>query len=427
MPKKFLTGLNRLDFTPSQYTYEIQRRIGHGYYFDKEQCDISGNTWINLKVIDAVTGQYVYSDYFCIDVVFDATKAYILVYPNGVCIVKELKDRSLSEIIRDLITSAMRAFEVLGQIALVFDIRPMLDTFAKISKVQNLLPEKIGEILGNVITAYQTAAARIDKTIHVTLLLKLSKIGRVLSPEYNEYWKSQESMLAEYSYRIFGDNHTLSSYVHIAELTYSILIKNTNRTEEHKRYASLQHGAKVTNRVMKKVRTYERNSLAVYSDIMYYTFGEGNKYREKYELIIGAEFIEALNNIGNDLKEYKVKMNDLRKTDLALSNLRIGKITNSITDITDLYNNNYNNILKPTFKVIQGIYEKQQRAIAELERRELEKLAQEQRSFLLSTDPAQLTEEEQIIQANQFINTMNNAVAGIDERFKFKTFDIGDL
>jgi len=417
-------------YNSTQIRNYVRKALFQLDWTDNESCNLAGGIVKHVDIIDIRGAKFLSSSSWiniCASLDYDTLPTHVMLNMNGAISIYKQESLGIYEILKNLIQSALRTFSVLTQIGLIFDIRPMLDTFANISKVHKLLPKQIGDILGDVITLYQRTAARIDKTLHIQLLTELNLIGRVLVPEYNTWWKSQESMLAEYSQRIFGDNQTLSSYVHIAELTYSILIKNTNRTEEQKRYDTLKHGARVTNNIMRKVRSYERNPLNVYSDIMYYTFGEGNKYREKYEIIAGAEIFEALNTLGIEFKEVKDKLNDLRLFDTALDKVNLNTLNTSIITITDLYNSNYNNILKPTFKVIENIYNKQQKAIAELERRELARLEQDERNRVMNTNPDDLTKDERTIQNNQFIKQLNNAVGGVSEHFIFKSVDIKEF
>ena len=182
---------------------------------DNESCNIAGGIVKRVEIINTVGADYLSKSSWiniCASLDYDNFPTHVMLNLNGAISVYKQESLGIYGILKNLIESALRTFEVMTSIALVFDIKPMLNTFASISKLHNLLPEKIGEILGNVIIAYQKAAARIDKTLHVLLLMKLNKIGRVLSPEYNEYWKSQEAMLSSYSSQIFGDNQILSSY-----------------------------------------------------------------------------------------------------------------------------------------------------------------------------------------------------------------------
>ncbi len=284
--------------------------------------------------------------------------------------------------------------------------------------------ENIGSVLGK---AYQKGTAFLDKTLHINLLSKVHKIGVVLNPEYREFWKGQEAELASYSQKVFGDNHLMSNYVHVAELYFSIQIKNTDRDENRKRHDTLIQSQKITARIKRKLRNYERNPVNVYGDILYYTFGEGNKYIDKHGIYEGATVFEELSSAGINITEWRDKLNALRLFATALDKVNLSTLDDRTETTIDRMNTMYNSELKPTFRVIQGIVDKQQKAIAELESEITRNQETIEKSRIMTSDPTDLTEDERTFQNNTFIKQLDSAIPGVSDRFKFKTFDIKEF
>ena len=298
---------------------------------------------------------------------------------------------------------------------------------SKIAGKLKIPVDLIKKYTGNTIEFYQKQAAKIDSKLHIDNLKKMHDISLSLSPEYKTYFTSQESKLADFSYRIFGDFQTINSYVHLVELFFYVQIKNTNGTEDEKRKASLIHGAKVTKQIGDKFRSYKRNPLNLWSDIFYYTFDEGNKYIDETGTVEYAGTIKELAEQKKEFKDLKDKLNDLRLFDIALDEINLFTLDAGIKGTINQYNNLYNERLKPAFITLNKIYKEQQAAIVELEKRAIEQAEKQQRIDILTANPDTLNDKEKVIQSNQFLRQLESAIPGVSERFKFKTIDIGDL
>ena len=407
------------------YTHEIQRRLGKPFSFNAEQCSLNVGSWQLCRVI--FNAQTIYKDYFCVPYHQEGLTAYIFIYPNGDCIFKEVTPKSTIQIVKEVFNFYIKGILLSIGIASPEQIKPLLEMYEKLPSILKIPISKMVEFVKDSIEFYQKSSARIKRTLHIDELVILHKISLTLSDEYRTYWTAQESKLAALSFKIFGDYQTVSSYVHLAELYFYIQIKNTTATEDEKRLETMKRGAQITKNINNKLKTYQRNPINLWSDIFYYSFQEGNKFIDEKGVFAGADVIAQLNEINTGLIDMKNHFNTLGLFEVALEQTNLITLDAGINDLSERLNTVYNENMKPTFKVIEGIYNKQQKAIAELERRWKERLKELERSYLISTDPDKLSDKDKIIQNNQFIKMFNNAISGIDNRYKFKTIDIEDL
>ena len=165
----------------------------------------------------------------------------------------------------------------------------------------------------------------------------------------------------------------------------------------------------------------------MYGDILYYTFGEGNKFIDKHGIYEGADVFVQLENAGIKITEWRDKLNDLRLFDTALDKVNLSIIDDRLESTLKKLDTMYQSELKPTFRVIQKIVDKQAKAIAALETELNSNQESTEKARIITSDPDDLTNEEKTLQSNTMIKILENALPGVDDKYKFKTFDIKEF
>ncbi len=421
-----------LKFSPSWVKHSKWREYA-GYHISYKHMDDPSDykkydnyEWLKLMVFD-FTGSPHSETWVYVPVAAYTDKYFIWVNSNGIVEIKYPKALTFWDHLKIAGFLTIKGFTAILGISVALDI-PMENL--EISHVTGWLADKYTELKEKaqpVIDAYQKSMAVINTALHIDLLAKIHTIGQIMIPEYRNFWKAQEAELASYSQRVFGTTGTMSNYVHVAELYFAIQIKNTDKSEEEKRYASLVHSAAITKRIKRKIKTFENNPLSVYGDILYYTFGEGNKFIDKHGIYEGADVFKQLEGAGIKITEWRDKLNDLRLFDVALDKINLSIIDEQLEKTLSKLDTMYQSELKPTFRIIQKIVDKQQKAIAELETSINRHNETMEKARIMTTNPADLTEDERAFQNNTFIKQFDSAIPGVNDRFKFKTYDIKEF
>lgn len=423
--KEYPFGIRR--FPQSVHRKLVQSGLRDSPYHTEKKCESELCTWRKLPVVQMVTMQTMYHDYFCVPIDIEGFKMYLLVDPNGNVSIKEVRQKSVLQIIRDVFTFYTKYILLAFSVTDTVKVKGLLTNFISVADRLKIPATRMYRFFSESIEFYQKQSAKIDEKLHINELQKLHEISVALSPDYKKYWLAQESKLSSLSREIFGDFQTVSSYVHLLETYFYIQIKNSKSSEDERRKDALIHGAKLTKMVGTKVNQYKKSPLKVWSDLFYYTFQEGNKYIDEKGVYAGKDIVADLLVVSDGLKTVKDKLTDFMLFETAYAETTLFTINEDIQSGVAAFDYLYNKQLKPTFNVIEKIHREQQEAIAELEKRYIEENERKQRAFLMSTDPDKLGDDERTIQNNQFIKLMGNAVGGVDEGFKFKTVDIGDL
>ncbi len=399
------------------------------HYTDEKSCNLQNGIVQRVRIINQL-GQKFQSGTshidICIPIEVSQLPTDVILTTIGDISIFKFKPIGTWGIIYNLIQSAVRAINVMGMIAVVFDIRPMLASFKNVGSMFNMDSSKIGGLVGKTIEGYQRSIAYLDEKIYLSYMYKFHKLTRAISPDYDDYWKAKEQRLHTFSGAIFGNTTQLNQYVGFASLTYRIMIENTDKDEEEKRHATLTHEAKIIARIQSKLHTYQLAPSRVYSDLMYYSIEEGNKYRSEAVVIRGYELYADILSMKDNAKFINEKLTTLGVYDKALEGITIKGMSNSIQLLSSTYTKLYNNELKPAFNILQTIVDKQTKEINALKKFVLDNMPKLNRAMIITSNPDSLKPFERIIQDNQFIKTMDNAISGTDSIINWTTKDIKD-
>ena len=359
--------------------------------------------------------------------IFSNVPDAVILLINGAIKVYTQEDLTFWQISSYFLNDVWKTY-VLAETGLAFLGKPPISSglIRTLTDFKGWITEKY-KLIDKLWKAYQVAASRISTILHIQFLRKVDKLGRAIIPDYHRFRREQESYLSDLSWKIFGDSDKLCSYVHIAEMLYRIEIQNAKASKDEKREAAALHSANVMHNIIHKLYKYRRDPLAVWHDIYFYTFDEGNKYCEEKGVYEGEVLFADLAALGERVETVHSRLTQFGMFAKELENVGLDTMITDIAKITNDFNTFYKDDLRPAFRVVNEIVNKQQQAIAAIEAKLNADLKARARSVIITSDPDTLNPRDKIIQNNQFIKMLNNAIPGIDKTFDFNTIDIGDL
>ena len=340
--------------------------------------------------------------FVCIPKQYDYPETYIIVTAAGGIIINEGKKTGITDEIFRAVTMIVNSILSAVAVGSILGNKDVTDIFNDVAKYTSLAKSELSQYFGGTVKNYQKAAAWISRLTHYDLLKNLHSIGRVAMPKYNEYFREQELQLAQFSEKIFGNVSQLNSYVHIAEMIYTDLALRAGKSPDEARYEGLQHGADVIKKLGDKLDKYEREPALVWTDIMNWTFGEGNPYISAEARLEFQSQFAKIAKLGDDMTKV---MNTLTKLgvygemfDEAGIPTVLGNFRLSISYLEDVYKDT----VQPALRKIKEISDNQQLIIEEMQRQRLAEELSRKRAALMATPPNELSDQEKSEQSAQF-------------------------
>jgi|TARA_Y100000310_G_C20701301_1_gene830182 hypothetical protein len=419
---------------PDDLAIYIRQEISEPAFFNADQCAIASGKWTRVRVINTIQQTLLYMD-VCITIDFEATDPYIIVYPNGALRIENLRDRSLKEIVNDLLTAALRTAAVIGAIGAGLKIDGITDQITKVTEMVAGITGTITDTIKPIIDSYQKSAAWIEKTFHVDKIKRIEAVGRTLSPEYKSFVRSYERELAEISNQLFGNSGQLTIYMKFYEMMLFQKIKASKPIDEddlvltgdpgqdaviieqhrieNARYETMVQSHARTREIRNKIDSYASNPMAVWSDIYAATFEDMNKYVDRDRIERDQEIIRILGDLADTSKKVNEAIQNIGKfakileVDLSLTG------DTSLTTLSKHLSSFYDEKIDPTIRAIDTENKKLDREIKALEKlRDDEKTARE-KSKLMVTSPEMLQPHKRIEQATHFNDLFDNAIMPI--------------
>jgi len=396
----------------------VHNSLSRHPFSDAESCEVGGGKWAQIKLLNTSGQSYFSKDSFievCCLVDFLIIPTHIMIGTIGQLSAHKQRSLSFKETMFGLLRSALRTMEVMIPLGSLVGAPQLMESLSSVQKMFEGISDKLKPLLAPLLESYQKSMAWISHEIHFELLKKLSTIGRIIVPAYDEYWIEQENQLANLSMRIFGDTTHVATYIHLAEMMFTDLALKAGKSGDEARYQGMQHGADLMKRLQANIHSYESNPALVWSFIMNETFGEGNPYIKEEAGLSGRDIFIELGALSKAIIDVKTVANRLEMYNTELNKLNLTGMTEKVSELGNTLNTYYDETVRPVIEGIETINEEQTALLERLEKERDEEKRARERSHLFATPSGELSTKEKAQQASHFTDLFSNAVDPSDD------------
>lgn len=339
---------------------------------------------------------------------------------NGAVKITEYTDLGLWGNFRNILKSALREAEVMLIIATAFNIGEITAGLSGLAEKFGKKLSEISDLIEPVVDYVQKATAWINRTVELDEIRQIHEVAIGFIPEYKNYWIKQEHKLADMSNRVFGDTTRLSAYVKLLELSYKSFLRSYGEEEASAHKKSLEYGAELTETIHDKLQGYERNPQLVWSDLYEQLLGKQNEFIKDTERLGIAKELEKVKEVTDGIEISIDKINELGEFAEVANTAGLGSVFADIAQSITILNDTYLSQLRPAFNRLNRVVRQNQELAKEIAEKREEERIERKRSYIMSSDPNKLNDNDRKIFTEQSKNIIREALPKVESQYIFE-------
>jgi len=396
-----------------------------------DACSLEEGQWCHIEILNNQGQQYTTSgeSYIetCLYKLYGNVPTHVIINQQGYISIHKYENLSIYDLGESLFHSAVRTMAVAGAFGVAFGIPGLTDAVDRIHKKYKRMVTPIWDRISPLYEMYYQTAANISRVVHLETLKKLHTLGRVLSPEYDNFWKDQQEKMSEISYSIFHDTATLQAYIRVAEMLYYTTAMSAQENLETARYESLKHGAELCDMIADNLEKYQKAPFQVWNDIYRKTFSDENIYINRYNALEGREVLEMTGDFFAKIKDFNDKYDEIQTLLNAMTMTGAVDFSTTTKQLENIQRRYYNEKIEPGIRAVEKM-NNENKVLIDTLKAETERLfAETERARILAAKSSDLSPLELKQQVNQVNNLFENIISPSDGFATTARSDIEEL